>query len=146
MIEIQNLKFAYEDMANPLLNGVDLTLDRGCWLALVGSNGGGKSTLARMVNGLLQPDSGRVLVDGLCTANEEELWQIRERVAFLFQNPDHQFIATSVEDDVAFGLENLGLAPQEIRILFMVFPAACLNFTYCRTAKLSGSFFFSASN
>ena len=114
MIEIKDLTFSYDQSAEPVLKGIDLTLKEGEWLALIGKNGSGKSTLARMLNGLFVPDSGQVLVDGMDTADSEKLWDIRERISFVFQNPDNQFIATCVEDDIAFGLENLGLPREEI--------------------------------
>jgi energy-coupling factor transport system ATP-binding protein len=114
MIEIRDLHFSYHKQGEPVLNGIDLVIPEGQWLTVIGANGSGKSTLARCLNGLLQPTSGRVLVDGLDTANEQELYQLREKIAFVFQNPDNQFVATSVEDDIAFGPENLGLPREEI--------------------------------
>ncbi|MEG1501745.1 MAG: ATP-binding cassette domain-containing protein, partial [Clostridiales bacterium] len=84
------------------------------WLALIGPNGSGKSTLARHLNGLLLPAKGEVWVDGKNTANDQDLLEIRQQVAFVFQNPDNQIVATTVEDDIAFGPENLGIAPNEI--------------------------------
>ncbi|MDO4732028.1 MAG: energy-coupling factor transporter ATPase [Bacillota bacterium] len=113
MIEIRDLHFQYET-EQPVLRGLDLEIREGEWLALIGANGSGKSTLARQLNGLLLPNSGTVCVDGLRTDREEELWKIRSQVAFVFQNPDNQLIATSVEDDIAFALENLGFPPEEI--------------------------------
>ena len=97
------------------LRGVDLTIERGEFVALVGPNGSGKSTLARHFNGLLLPTAGEIWVDGLLSRDPRNLWAIRERVAMVFQNPDNQFVAGTVEEDVAFGPENLGLAPSEIR-------------------------------
>ena len=114
MITIRDLTFSYSDSPTPALSHVDLDVAEGEWLALIGHNGSGKSTLARMLNGLLLPGSGQVLVDEMDTADPELIYKIRERVAFVFQNPDNQFIATSVEDDIAFGLENLGLPREEI--------------------------------
>ncbi|NLF80672.1 MAG: energy-coupling factor transporter ATPase [Clostridia bacterium] len=114
MIEIRNLTFAYDNETEPALTDINLDIRDGEWLALIGGNGSGKSTLLRQLNGLLLPSRGRVLVDGLDTADSEQLWQARQKVALVFQNPDNQFIAASVEDDVAFGLENLGLPPMTI--------------------------------
>lgn len=114
MIEINDLCFSYEPESPPILKHLNLTIRPGQWLAIVGRNGSGKSTLARCLDGLLQPESGRVLVDGLDTRDEQQLLQVRERVAFVFQNPDNQLVATSVEDDIAFGPENLGLPREEI--------------------------------
>ena len=90
-------------------------MEEGEFVAVLGANGSGKSTLARHINGLLLPDKGQCLVAGLNTANAEELWQIRQQVGMVFQNPDNQLIAGLVEDDVAFGPENLGMKPAEIR-------------------------------
>ena len=114
MIEIRNLQFRYGEDQPLALDGIDLDIPPGQWLALIGPNGSGKSTLARCLNGLLLPTGGSVRVDGLDTAAEDELMAVRERVSFVFQNPDNQIIATSVEDDVAFGPENLGLPREEI--------------------------------
>ncbi|MGI6492793.1 MAG: energy-coupling factor transporter ATPase [Pelotomaculum sp.] len=97
------------------LSGVDLTIKKGEYLAVVGPNGSGKSTLARHFNALLLPTSGQVLVDGLDTRNKEAIWEIRRRVGMVFQNPDNQIVSSLVEEDIAFGPENLGLPPEEIR-------------------------------
>ena len=114
MIEVSDLHYSYSKQDAPVLDGLDLQIEPGQWLAVVGRNGSGKSTLARCLNGLFLPDSGRVLVDGMDTSDESLLYSIRERVAFVFQNPDNQLVATSVEDDIAFGLENLGIPREEI--------------------------------
>jgi energy-coupling factor transport system ATP-binding protein len=114
MIEIRDLTFAYDKAAAPALDAVNLEIREGEWLALIGGNGSGKSTLLRQLNGLLLPDRGQVLVDGLDIADGDQVWQARQKIALVFQNPDNQFIAASVEDDVAFGLENLGLPPEQI--------------------------------
>nr|WP_319951827.1 energy-coupling factor transporter ATPase [Caldinitratiruptor microaerophilus] len=97
------------------LDHVGLTVDRGEFVAVVGPNGSGKSTLARMLNVLLRPDEGRVRVGGLDTRDDANLWPIRDRVGMVFQNPDNQIVAAIVEEDVAFGPENRGLPPEEIR-------------------------------
>ena len=117
MLEVKDLWFSYrsEEGTTPVLKGVDLTVREGQWLSLIGANGSGKSTLAMMSNGLLQPDHGRVTVDGIDTADDSSLWEIRQRVAYVFQNPENQIIGATVEEDVAFGPENLGLDPREIR-------------------------------
>lgn len=94
--------------------GVNVTIHRGEFVAVVGANGSGKSTLARLCNGLLVPTEGRVTVAGRSTADPAALWDIRRRVGFVGQNPDNQLVAGTVEEDVAFGPENLGLPPWEI--------------------------------
>lgn len=97
------------------LDGVSLEIARGEWVAVLGPNGSGKSTLARHLNALLLPDSGQVVVDGLDTREPDNLWAVRQRVSMVFQNPDNQIVAAVVEEDVAFGPENAGVAPAEIR-------------------------------
>lgn len=97
------------------LSGVSFSIEEGEFVALVGHNGSGKSTVARLMNGLLTPTKGAVTVDGLTTADKKNLFDIRRTCGVVFQNPDNQMIATVIEDDVAFGPENLGLPPAEIR-------------------------------
>ena len=97
------------------LDGISLDIDKGSFVAVVGMNGSGKSTLAKCLNGLLAPTAGRVIVDGFDTAEEEHIWDVRRRVGMVFQNPDNQIVSSIVEDDVAFGPENLGVEPKEIR-------------------------------
>ncbi len=97
------------------LSGVNLTINQGEFVAIIGPNGSGKSTLARHFNGLLLPTAGQVSVDGLLTADPNHLPAIRQRVGMVFQNPDNQLVASTVEEDVAFGPENLALPPDEIR-------------------------------
>ena len=97
------------------LDGVTLDIERGSFVAVVGSNGSGKSTLAKHLNALLLPTSGEVFVCGMSTADPENTWEIRRRCGMVFQNPDNQLVSSVVEDDVAFGPENLGVEPSEIR-------------------------------
>lgn len=97
------------------LDGVDLDIGKGEFVAIIGPNGSGKSTLAKHFNALLQPTSGRVLVAGHDTKDPDLLWEIRKTAGMVFQNPDNQIVATVVEEDVAFGPENLGLRPEKIR-------------------------------
>lgn len=118
MIEIRNVDFKYEKKSadsSYLLEGMNLKIEDGEFIALLGGNGSGKSTLAKLMNGLLLPVHGEVSVDGKKTSDEESLWEIREKVGMVFQNPDNQSVATIVEEDVAFGPENLGLPSGEIR-------------------------------
>lgn len=96
------------------LSGANITIQTGEFVAIVGRNGSGKSTMARLMNGLLLPVEGTVLVDGISTLNEEMVWEIRSRVGMVFQNPDNQIVGSSVEEDVAFGLENLGVHREEM--------------------------------
>ncbi len=97
------------------IDSVSFTIKRGSFTAIIGRNGSGKSTLAKNMNALLFPSSGKLWVDGYDTSNEEYLWDIRRSAAMVFQNPDNQLVSTIVEDDVAFGPENLGITPGKIR-------------------------------
>lgn len=118
MIEIIDLEHSYpskDAQEVKAVAGVSLTIAKGEFVVIIGHNGSGKSTLAKHLNGLLLPTKGRVLVDGLDTRQPENMWEIRRRVGMVFQNPDNQLVATTVEEDVAFGPENLGVPPQEIR-------------------------------
>ena len=114
MIEVKDLAYEYESQKEAL-RGLSLTVREGEFLVILGHNGSGKSTLAKQFNGLLLPTKGQVLVDGMDTTNPEDFWPIRRQVGMVFQNPDNQLIATSVEEDTAFGPENLGLEPELIR-------------------------------
>ena len=120
-IEFKNVTYTYEPEEQgeakpaPALCNIDLTVNRGEFVAVLGHNGSGKSTLAKLTNAILVPESGTVTVDGIDTSDEDRLTDIRRKVGMVFQNPDNQIVATIVEDDVAFGPENLGVAPDEIR-------------------------------
>ena len=120
-IEFKNVTYTYEPEEQgeakppPALCDIDLTVERGEFIAVLGHNGSGKSTLAKLTNAILVPESGTVTVDGIDTSDEDKLIDIRRKVGMVFQNPDNQIVATIVEDDVAFGPENLGVAPEEIR-------------------------------
>ena len=118
IIEIKDLHFAYSDTeeASPsVLNGVDLTIEEGTFVAVLGHNGSGKSTLAKHLNAIHLPTGGTVYVDGMDTAKEELLLDIRRTIGMVFQNPDNQIVANVVEEDVAFAPENLGVPSEEIR-------------------------------
>ncbi len=118
IIEINDLEFAYEDaeeQQDAVLKGVSLKVNKGEFLAVLGHNGSGKSTLAKHLNAILVPQKGKVLVEGIDTCDEDKLYEIRQRVGMVFQNPDNQLVATIVEEDVAFAPENLGVEPAEIR-------------------------------
>jgi len=117
-IKVKGLTYVYNSggpSEQVALTGVELEIKKGEFLALVGPNGSGKSTLARHFNALLTPTEGKVLVDGMDTRQAEYLWEIRQRVGMVFQNPDNQIVSSLVEEDVAFGAENLGLPPSEVR-------------------------------
>ncbi len=114
-LRFEGVSFTYRGAGRPALVDLDLEVAPGEWLALVGGNGSGKSTLAHLANGLLRPQKGRVLVGGFDTRASDHLWQVRARVGLLFQDPENQIVAASVEDDVAFGLENLGVPRETMR-------------------------------
>ena len=117
-LQFKNVDYSYpsgESDYIKALSSVSFTVERGEFVALVGCNGSGKSTLARLCNGLILPDSGDITVDGASTSDKSALYDIRKKIGVVFQNPDNQMVTTIVEDDVAFGPENLGLAPEEIR-------------------------------
>ena len=115
IIEIENLHYTYAGDEAETLRGIDLSIRRGSFVAVLGHNGSGKSTLAKHLNAILLPTEGRVLVDGVDTADEARVLDIRRTVGMVFQNPDNQIVANVVEDDVAFAPENLGVPPEEIR-------------------------------
>lgn len=119
MITAQHITFRYPAVGNrqepPVLQDISLTVEKGSFTAVLGHNGSGKSTLAKHFNAILLPEEGRVLVDGMDTADEANLFEIRQNAGMVFQNPDNQIVATIVEEDVAFAPENLGVPPEEIR-------------------------------
>ena len=117
MINIEGLTFIYKGQETDLLalERIDLTIKEGDHVVIIGHNGSGKSTLAKQMNALLLPTEGNVLVKGMNTRNEDNIWKIRQTAGMVFQNPDNQIVATIVEEDVAFGPENLGIEPGEIR-------------------------------
>ncbi len=123
IIETENLYFEYQiyndkgevSERTPVLFDINLTVPKGQFLAILGHNGSGKSTLSKQFNGILAPTSGKVLVNGIDVSDEDKIYEIRQTVGMVFQNPDNQIVATIVEEDVAFALENLGVPPAEIR-------------------------------
>ena len=118
MISIKGLKHYYTDADGKevkALDGIDLDIKKGEFVAIIGANGSGKSTLARHLNALLLPTEGTCTVGGLDTVEEANMWNIRQQVGMVFQNPDNQIVAAIVEEDVAFGPENIGVPSEEIR-------------------------------
>lgn len=114
LIEIEDVCFSYEEEGEPAVKHVSLSIPKGAFYAVLGQNGSGKSTLAKLMNGLYKPTSGKVTVYGMDTADEEKTWEIRQRAGMVFQNPDNQLVATVVKDDVAFGLENIGVPHEDM--------------------------------
>lgn len=119
IIRIENLIFEYshleEEPAIRAVNDVSLEMKKGSFTAIIGKNGSGKSTLAKNLNGLLLPSSGTIYIKGWDTKDDEHIWDVRQTAGMVFQNPDNQLVSSIVEDDVAFGPENLGIDPAEIR-------------------------------
>ncbi len=117
LLEFQNVFYTYdeEEKDSFAVNDISFTVDKGEYVVILGHNGSGKSTLAKLSNSIFVPASGKVFVDGMDTADEKNEFKIREKVGVVFQNPDNQIVASIVEEDVAFGPENLGIAPKTIR-------------------------------
>jgi len=118
IIQIKNLSFSYNketEETDCVLKDINLEIERGSFTAILGKNGSGKSTLAKNLNGLLIPSEGVIYVNGYDTADDDHIWDVRQSAGMVFQNPDNQLVSAIVEDDVAFGPENLGIAPEEIR-------------------------------
>ncbi|WP_278902646.1 energy-coupling factor ABC transporter ATP-binding protein [Dolosigranulum pigrum] len=140
IITVNNIKYKYNiDDDHLALNDVSFSVKQGEWLSIVGPNGSGKSTLAKTLNGLIAPQEGNVQVDGL-DLTMENVWDIRQRVGMVFQNPDNQFVGATVQDDVAFGLENLGVPRPEMieRIEHALAQVGMTDFAEKEPARLSG--------
>ena len=140
IIELEDIHYRYhEDDARQALAGVSLEIRRGEWLAIIGHNGSGKSTLAKVMNGLIEANTGSVVVNGK-TLTEETVFDARRTVGMVFQNPDNQFVGTTVEDDIAFGLENIGLPREEMleRVTKVLEMVKMSEFRTKEPARLSG--------
>ena len=140
IIDVKNLSFRYKE-SQEYYDVKDITfhVKRGEWLSIVGHNGSGKSTTVRLIDGLLEAESGEIVIDGQ-RLTEENVWDIRRQIGMVFQNPDNQFVGATVEDDVAFGLENQGLSRQEIqkRVEEALDLVGMLDFKKREPARLSG--------
>ena len=140
IIELRNVTFSYsEEDARPALNNVSLTIQQGEWIAIIGPNGSGKSTLAKTINGLIEANSGEVIIEGI-PLNAETVWDVRKKIGMVFQNPDNQFVGSTVQDDVAFGLENVGIPRDEMvkRVADAVAAVNMADFMDKEPARLSG--------
>lgn len=139
-IRFEKVNFQYSEESGAVLRNVSFSVDAGEYVCMLGRNGSGKSTVARLINGLLLPASGKVTVFGMDTADKAQTFNVRKRVGIVFQNPDNQQVAAIVEDDVAFGPENLGLSREEIgkRIDFALDGANMRKYRYEMADKLSG--------
>ena len=140
IIEVKNLSFRYkEDQGHYDVNNVSFRVKRGEWLSIVGHNGSGKSTTIRLIDGLLEAESGEIWIDGQLLSSEN-VWDLRRQIGMVFQNPDNQFVGATVEDDVAFGLENQGLPREEMkkRVAESLELVGMLDFKKREPARLSG--------
>lgn len=139
VIEVKDLTFRYFESEQLALNNVSLSINKNEWVAIIGPNGSGKSTLAKLINGLLVPEAGEVYINSLLL-NEESVWNIRRLVGMVFQNPDNQFVGATVEDDVAFGLENHGVERDEMiaRIEEALEQVRMTEYKKSEPARLSG--------
>ena len=119
MINIKDLYYAYpvldDEESVYVLKNINLNIKKGEFVSIIGHNGSGKSTLVKLLNGVMKPSKGTILIDGLDTKNDDLIWEVRKRAGMVFQNPENQIITSIVEEEVAFGPENLGLDPKEIR-------------------------------
>ncbi|CIR30566.1 ABCtransporter ATP-binding protein cobalt transport [Streptococcus pneumoniae] len=140
IIDVNNLSFRYKESQEYYdVKGITFHVKRGEWLSIVGHNGSGKSTTVRLIDGLLEAESGEIVIDGQ-RLTEENVWNIRRQIGMVFQNPDNQFVGATVEDDVAFGLENQGLSRQEMqkRVEEALALVGMLDFKKREPARLSG--------
>ena len=140
IIDVKNLSFRYKENQEYYdVKDITFHVKRGEWLSIVGHNGSGKSTTVRLIDGLLEAESGEIVIDGQ-RLTEENVWNIRRQIGMVFQNPDNQFVGATVEDDVAFGLENQGLSRQEMkkRVEEALDLVGMLDFNKREPARLSG--------
>ena len=140
VIDVKNLSFRYKENQEYYdVKDITFHVKRGEWLSIVGHNGSGKSTTVRLIDGLLEAESGEIVIDGQ-RLTEENIWNIRRQIGMVFQNPDNQFVGATVEDDVAFGLENQGLSRQEMkkRVEEALALVGMLDFKKREPARLSG--------
>ncbi|HGQ7715945.1 ABCtransporter ATP-binding protein cobalt transport [Streptococcus pneumoniae] len=140
IIDVKNLSFRYKENQNYYdVKDITFHVKRGEWLSIVGHNGSGKSTTVRLIDGLLEAESGEIVIDGQ-RLTEENVWNIRRQIGMVFQNPDNQFVGATVEDDVVFGLENQGLSRQEMkkRVEEALALVGMLDFKKREPARLSG--------
>ncbi len=142
IIKIKNVSFTYPESETPAIDNISLDIKRGSWTSIIGHNGSGKSTIIRLINGLLVPDEKgkpEIEVDGL-KLNDDTVWEVRNKVGIVFQNPDNQFVGATVADDVAFGLENRGVSHSEmVKIVPEAIKAVGMSeYTNAEPANLSG--------
>lgn len=139
LIEFRNVSFRYGEKEPWVLKDLSFTIYENEFVAIIGHNGSGKSTIAKLVNGLLFPQEGEILINGF-TVNEETIWDIRKEIGMVFQNPDNQFVGATVQDDVAFGMENRGVPREEMiqRIQDTLSAVRMLDYRLTEPHRLSG--------
>lgn len=139
IIEVNDISFTYQNAEQPALEHINLTIQKGEWVAIIGRNGSGKSTFAKLLNYLLVPTEGTITIDGVLV-DADNVWTIRDLVGMVFQNPDNQFVGATVEDDVAFGLENRNMAREEMlpRVASVLERVHMREFSDREPARLSG--------
>lgn len=142
-IKFDNVDFSYEESGKKAVNNLSFVVNEGEFVAVVGRNGSGKSTAAKLINGLIRPSSGSIIVNGITIdkdTTDSDIYSVRKKVGMVFQNPDNQMVATIVEDDIAFGPENLGILREEIgeRIEFALNATDTQKFRHRASAELSG--------
>ena len=139
-IEVRNMSFSYGEDERKIFHNFDLTVNKGEFIAIIGHNGSGKSTLAKLLCGILQPENGDILIDGLSVTDDKNFYSIREKCGMIFQNPDNQIVASIVEEDVAFAPENLGVEPRKIREIVdnVLADVGMSDYAKNLTSKLSG--------
>ncbi|MDR3156546.1 MAG: energy-coupling factor ABC transporter ATP-binding protein [Lactobacillales bacterium] len=140
IIKFKNITYTYpSEKKNPALKNISYTVNEGEWIAIIGRNGSGKSTSAKIINGLLAADSGQIFIEGN-ELTSENVWNIRRKIGMVFQNPDNQFVGTTVEDDVAFGMENIGIPRKEMieRVASALAEVRMSEFATHEPAHLSG--------
>lgn len=139
IVSLKNVTFTYENANKPAIDNINLDIPEREWVAIVGLNGSGKSTLAKLLNGILAADSGVIEIDGE-VLSEATIWHIRKKIGIIFQNPDHQFVGATVEDDVAFGLENIGMKRSQMlkRVAWALAQVHMQKFAHKSPQTLSG--------
>ncbi|MDR1567445.1 MAG: energy-coupling factor ABC transporter ATP-binding protein [Streptococcaceae bacterium] len=140
MIKLKNISFKYSnDSASYALKDVSISIAAGEWVAIIGHNGSGKSTAAKIIDGLIEAEEGNVIIDG-DVMTHENVWELRKKIGMVFQNPDNQFVGSTVEDDVAFGLENQGIPREEmlVRVASALQRVGMQDFKKKEPARLSG--------
>lgn len=116
IVEVKDLRYKYNNDSKEVLKGISFSIDKGEWVSIIGHNGSGKSTIAKLLLGIINKTSGSIYINGI-EVTEDNLYEVRKHIGIVYQNPDNQFVATSIEDDIAFGLENLCVDPKDMEMI-----------------------------